>query len=731
MKKSVIVIVIVVIFIAGIFIGKFNFKTSGGVENNISQSATSNVFDSLASQPINETKVTPELLWKFGRIGEMKLSPDGKTVVYSVTRHSISANHGYTDLFSVPAVGGEPKHLTTFVGSESNPRWKPDGTKIGFIADEDGSSQIWEMNADGTEQVKVSDIPEGINSFEYSPDGTKVLYCKDVKVRQTPQDIYSDLPKTEVYMATELMYRHWNHWEDASVSHVFYSVIADGKIVAGKDVMEGEPYDSPLSPNFEGEEISWSGDSKSIAYTCKKMTANEYSVSTNSDVYLYNVETGKTENLTEGMLGYDKYPSFSPDGKYMAWQSMPTSGYESDIQKLFVINLVTKEKKDLTSNFDQNATGFQWTNDSKKIYFISGIRATEQVYSIDVDAVFNAQLVDGKMDFSSSALVVKQITFGKHDYTTINLVGNVMVGTKMSMSMATEIFNININDGKETQITFTNKNIYDNVKMGESKERWITTTDNKKMLVWFIYPPDFDSTKAYPALLYCQGGPQSTVSQFFSYRWNFQIMAANEYIIVAPNRRGVPSFGQEWNAQISGDYGGQNMKDYLSAIDEAKKEKYIDANRLGCVGASYGGFSVYWLAGHHEKRFKAFIAHCGMFNLESQYAETEEEFFTNHDLGGPFWDKNNKVAQNTYANSPHKFVQNWDTPIMMISGGNDFRIPYTESMQAFNCAQLRGIPSKLLIFPNESHFVLKPQNSILWQREFFGWLDKWLKPETN
>lgn len=712
MKKSIYVIVVILIFVIGIFLGKYNFNFKAGNTDSVSESATTSlVFDSLASQPINETKVSPELLWKFGRIGEIKLSPDGKTVVYSVTRHSISANRGYTDLFSVPSSGGEAKHLTTFAGSEFNPRWKPDGSKIGFIADEDGTTQIWEMNSDGTEQIKVSDIPEGINSFEYSPDGTKVLYCKDVKVRQTPQDIHSDLPKTEVYMATELMYRHWNHWEDANVSHVFYSEIKDGKISAGKDIMEGEPYDSPLSPYFEGEEISWSANSKGIAYTCKKMTPNEYSISTNSDVYYYNIESGKTENLSEGMPGYDKYPSFSPDGKFMAWQSMPTPGYESDKQRLFIINLSTKEKKDLSQNFDQNATSFQWSADSKKIYFISGIRATEQVYSVDLETHF-----------------VKQITFGKHDYTTIGLVGDNMIGGKMSIAMATEIFNINIGDGKETQLTFTNKNIYDKVKMGESKERWITTTDNKKMLVWFIYPPDFDSTKKYPALLYCQGGPQSTVSQFFSYRWNFQIMAANEYIIIAPNRRGVPSFGQAWNAQISGDYGGQNMKDYFSAIDEAKKESYIDANRLGCVGASYGGFSVYWLAGHHQKRFKAFIAHCGMFNLESQYAETEEEFFTNHDLGGPFWDKNNKIAQNTYANSPHKFVQNWDTPIMMISGGNDFRIPYTESMQAYNCAQLRGIPSKLLIFPNESHFVLKPQNSILWQREFFGWLDKWLKP---
>ena len=712
MKKSIWLFVFIVVFFAGIFAGKHCLKCDKSCTNESgSKQENKLVFDSLANQTINETKVTAELLWKFGRVAEIKLSPDGKNVVYSVTRYSVSANHGYADLFVVPSSGGEPIHVSTFEGYEFNPRWKPDGSKIGFISDEGGSPQIWEMNPDGSEQTKISEITDGINSFEYSPDGTKVLYCKDVKVRQTPQEIYTDLPKSDVYMATELMYRHWNHWEDANVSHVFYSEIKDGKIRDGKDIMEGEPYDSPLSPYFDGDEICWSADGKNIAYTCKKMNPNEYAISTNSDIYLYNIESGKTENLTEGMLGYDKYPSFSSDGKYMIWQSMETPGYESDKQRLFLLNLETKEKKDMTLNFDQNAGAFQWSADNKKIYFISGIRATEQVYSCDLETGF-----------------IKQITFGKHDYTSISLSGEVMVGGKMSMSMANEIFNINIPEGKEKQITFVNKNIYDKVKMAESKERWITTTDNKKMLVWFIYPPDFDSTKTYPTLLYCQGGPQGTVSQFFSYRWNFQIMAANDYIIVAPNRRGLPSFGQEWNRQISGDYGGQNMKDYLSAIDDAKKETYVDGDHLGCVGASYGGFSVYWLAGHHEKRFKAFIAHCGMFNLESQYAETEEEFFTNFDLGGPFWDKNNKVAQKTYATSPHKFVQNWDTPIMMISGGYDFRIPYTESLQAFNCAQLLGVPSKLLIFPNESHFVLKPQNSILWQREFFGWLDKWLKP---
>lgn len=714
-----------VIFVITTFI--VSCVSKNGSNSITNQVKVANPMDSLENQKITETKVTAELLWKFGRVNEIKISPNGQNVVFSVTRYSIAANKGYSDLYVIPSNGGKVTHLTNFSGNESNPRWSNDSKKIRFLADEGDSSQIWEINIDGSNVQKISEISGDINSFEVSPDETKILYCKDVKVRNTPQDAYPDLPKTDVYVATELMYRHWNHWEDEKVSHVFYSELKDGKINAGKDIMDKEPYDSPLSPYFEGEEVSWTSDSKGIAYTCKKMTPNEYAVSTNSDIYLYNVETNNTENLTEGMIGYDKYPCFSPDGKYMVWQSMETPGYESDKQRMYLLDLKTKQKYYLTQNFDQNASGFQWSTDSKKIYFISGIRATEQIYACNVEEFLKANMLNGKNDFSNSSLIIKQITFGKHDYNSLSLANNVLVGGKMSMAMATEIFNIDLTNNAEKQISFVNKNIYDKVKMGESKEKWINTTDNKKMLVWFIYPPDFDSTKKYPTLLYCQGGPQSTVSQFFSYRWNFQIMAANEYIIVAPNRRGLPSFGQEWNDQIACDYGGQNMKDYLSAIDDAKNEKYVDANKLGCIGASYGGFSVYWLAGHHEKRFKVFIAHCGMFNLESQYAETEEVFFTNHDLGGPYWDKNNKIAQNSYANSPHKFVDKWDTPIMMISGGKDFRIPYTESMQAFNAAQLRGIPSKLLIFPNESHFVLKPQNSIFWQREFFNWLDKWLK----
>jgi len=453
--------------------------------------------------------------------------------------------------------------------------------------------------------------------------------------------------------------------------------------------------------------MTWSPDGKIIAYTCKKLKGRDYAISTNSDIYLYYVETGKTTNMTEGMMGYDKYPIFSPDSKNVAWLSMETPGFEADKDRLFIYDLETKKKEYYTESFDQNVASVTWSDDAKTIYFLSGIKATEQIFKIDL-----------------KTKEITQITKGVHNYFSYSISGDVIIGQKMSMSMATEIFKINEKDGTEKQITFTNKDIYDKIKMGKVEERWVKTTDGKDMLVWVIYPPYFDANKKYPALLYCQGGPQSAVSQFFSYRWNFQMMAANDYIVVAPNRRGLPSFGTEWNNQISKDWGGQNMKDYLSAIDALKTEPFIDENRLGAVGASYGGFSVYWLAGNHDKRFKAFISHCGMFNMESFYGTTEESFFVNYDIGGPYWEN---PQPKSYSTSPHKYVQNWDTPIMVITGGNDMRVPYSESIQAFNVAQLKGIPSKLLFFPEETHFVLKPQNSILWQREFFKWFDQWLK----
>lgn len=668
---------------------------------------------SLTADEIKNGILTPEILWKFGRVSDPQLSPDKSLITYNVTNYSIEENKGYTHIYVIPTKGGEPKRITGGKYSCINPRWIDGGKKIAFLSTETDTVQFWTMNVDGSERIKISNLPNSVNVFKISPVGNKVLFLSDVKIDNNPQDIYPDLPKTNVIIAEDLMYRHWNSWHDYMYSHIFVADF-DGKSVSNAiDIMEGERFDSPLSPYFDDAEIAWSPDGQSIAYTCKKLNGKEFALSTNSDIYIYNISDKKTKNITSTLLGYDKYPVFSADSKSLAWISMETPGYEADKERLFIINLSTDSMQYVTKDFDYNVSNVQWPEENGKsdiLYFISCIEGTHQIFSID-----------------KSTKKVKQITNGQHDYTSISFSDNSFIAQKMSMSMATEIFSVDIS-GIEKQITFTNKNIYDKITFGEIRQKWVTTTDNQKMLVWVILPPNFDETKKYPSILYCQGGPQSAVSQFFSFRWNFQMMAANGYVVIAPNRRGVPGFGTEWNAQISGDYGGQNMKDYISAVEAVKQEPYIDADKIGAVGASYGGFSVYWLAGHNEKKlFKAFIAHCGMFNLESQYAATEEMFFVNHDLGGAYWEKNNRTAQNSYANSPHKFVQNWNTPILIISGGYDFRIPYTESLQAFNAAQLNGVESKLLIFPEESHFVLKPQNSILWQREFKAWLDKYLK----
>ena len=661
----------------------------------------------LTEQEMQQGILTPEILWKFGRLSGAKGSPDGARIAYSVGRYDYKTNKSKTDIQVLDLATGSQTVLTDFEGANFNHRWHPQSGKIGYLSAESGSVQLWEINADGSGKKQVSRIEGGIVSFEYAPTGDKIFYTKRVKLDSSPQEKHPDLPLIDVRIEDDLMYRHWNSWHDYSYSHIFVADYENGAMGEGKDIMEGERYESPLPPFFSGAEIAWSPDGQMIAYTSKKMDKREFTISTNSDIYLYHLETGETRNLTEGMPGYDKYPAFSPDGKKLIWQSMETPGYEADKERLFMLDLETGEKTYLTEAWDQNASSFVW-KDEITVYFISGIHATYQVYSIDI-----------------STREIRQITSGAHNYSSIDLAGSLLIGEKTNHSLATEVFRIDPESGSELQLTFSNQHIYDHIEMARTEERWIRTTDDKNRLVWVIYPPGFDPDKQYPALLYCGGGPQSAVSQFFSYRWNFQIMAAHDYIIVAPNRRGLPTFGQAWNAQISGDWGGQATTDLLTAIDALKQETFIDENRLGAVGASYGGFSVFHLAGVHQKRFKAFIAHNGTFNLESMFGATEETFFVNHDMGGPYWEKPTPITYTKF--SPHRLIQNWDTPILVVTGEHDYRVPYTEGLQAFNSARLRGVPARLMHFPGETHFVLKPQNSILWQREFFGWLDMWLK----
>lgn len=650
------------------------------------------------------TIMTPEVLWKLKRLSDVQISPDGKTLLFGVAKYSVADNKGNRDLFTMPAAGGDITALTTLEGSEFNAIWRPDGKKIGFLSAKDGSVQLWEVSPDGTNLNRVTDISDDVTGFAYSPDGSKILFTIDVKLDKTVNDIYPDLPEANAMIIDDLMYRHWDNWVDQKWSHIFIGDYTDGKIGELTDIMPGERWDTPMKPWGGMEQINWSPDGAKVAYTCKKLYGKDYALSTNSEIYIYDIVAKTTENITkEGFEGYDKDPVWSPDGSKLVWHSMATSGFEADKERIMVMDLATKSIKDYSEGFDQSSNTFVWSADGSSIYFISGIEATYQIYNIS--------LVDGK---------INQITKGDHNYQSVGLSAEGIIGTKMNMKTPTEIFAI-ANDGTETQLSFVNKEILDHITPAEFTKRWVKTTDGKQELVWVITPPNFDSTKTYPALLYCQGGPQSAVSQFFSYRWNFQVMASNGYVIIAPNRRGLPSFGQEWNDQISGDYGGQNMDDYLSAIDEVAKESWVDANRLGAIGASYGGYSIYWLAGHHEGRFKALISHCGIFDLNSMYLTTEEMFFVNHDLKGAPFDNPQPKSYKDF--NPANFVGNWDAPILVISGGYDFRISYNQSMQAFNAAQLRGVPSRFLFFPEETHFVLKPQNGILWQREFKRFLD--------
>lgn len=658
--------------------------------------------------------LTPEVMWKMGRVGGSTVSPDGKTVLYTVSYYSMKDDKSSTHIWSVPTEGGEAVQITDGAGKEASIQWSADGSRIYFLSTRSGDAQLWSAKPDGSDMRQLSAIEGGIEGFGMSPKEDKLYYIKRVQVeKRRSSEIFPDLPDSKAMIYDDLMARHWDYWDDGSYLHLFVADLQNGKVAEGVDIMEGEPWDAPMAPYFDAAEIAWNNAGTQLAYTCKKMTGKQYALSTNSDIYLYDLASCKTINITEGMMGYDKYPRFSPDDSMVAFTSMERDGNESDKDRLFVTKLSTGEKLYLTKDFDYNAGNVVWDGNDK-LYFLTPIRATYQLCRVGLDGS-----------------PVELVTRGAHDLNAFTMGGGKLVAERTTLSSPTELFAVNLSDGTLTQLTNTNAEIYDNIKMGEVRERMVKTTDNKEMLTWVILPPDFDSTKSYPVLLYCQGGPQSVVSQRWSYRWNYQLMAAQGYIVVAPNRRGLPSFGQEWLDQISGDYSGQNIRDYLSAIDDVAREPWADENRMGCVGASYGGYSVYFLAGNHNKRFKAFIAHCGMFNFESMYCGTEELWFPNNDLGGPYW-SDSPVAKRSYANSPHKFVKNWDTPILIFSGLNDFRIPYTENLQAYTAAQLMGVPARLVAFENEAHQVFKPQNSLVWQREFFGWLDKYVKnPSTG
>ena len=640
--------------------------------------------------------MTPEIMWKFGRLGTFALSPDGSTVLYTVTDIDLKSEARRTKIFKTAINGGNSVQLTTEGGS--SPQWLDNGKSIAFV----NKGKLFIMNSNGSGTKEISGISD-FDAFNVSPDGAKIFFTKRIKLDQTANEKHN-LPKANVRIINDLMYRHWNYWSDFSFSHILVASFNGNVISDLKDIIDGQRFESPTAPYFDEAEIAWAPDSKSIAYTCKKLTGKADAVSTNTDIYLFNLQTGKEINITDGNKGYDRYPVFSPDGSKIAYQSMERDGYESDLDRLFYYDIKEGKKTWVSKGWDFDISNITWEGDSA-LYFACSHLGTSQIFKTSLKG-------NG----------VKKVTEGVHNLGPFSLKSGVMVSELTSMSMAPELSVIDLKNGSVKKITSINKSIYEIIKMGKVEEKHTKTKDNMDLQIWVIYPPDFDASKKYPALLFCEGGPQSSLDQVWSYRWNMQMIAAKGYIVFAPNRRGVAGFGQAWKEQISGDYGGKNMQDYLDATDAMAKETYVDAKRMGAVGASYGGFSIFYLAGIHEGRYKAFIAHAGVFNFESEYGGTEEIWFPNKDYGGPYW-KNLP----SYKFSPHLMVEKWNTPIMIITGANDFRIPYTQSLEAFTAAQLHNVPSRLLFFEDECHWVIKPQNSIIWQREFFEWLDKYLK----
>ena len=704
---------------------------------------------------VTDGRMTPEALWAMGRIGACAASPDGRRIVYQVGYYSVKANKSRQVLYVMNADGTDARQLSAAnQKSETDPAWL-DAETIAYLSD----GEIWAVKSDGNDRRQLSKTDGQVEGFKFSPDRKKVILIKSLPFHEVIKENPKDLPKATGRLVSDLMYRHWDHYVE-SIQHPF---VADVKETAGQcsidnqvDILEGEPYECPMEPFGGIEQLDWSTDSKQIAYTCRKKTGLEYSISTDSDIYLYDISTRVTRNLCKpadyvapkndpsktlatqsvnakdnlkNNVGYDQNPQFSPDGKYIAWLSMERDGNEADLSRLCVYSLADGSKWYL--NWKSDIDAFCWASQpAAKGKKLAKVKATDpQFYFISVwHGCCN-------MYMSSQKREIYQLTETWDDWTSLQMANNgqKILATRQSLSHPTDIFMVTPSAKKQsatiTQITHENDHILSKLSLGKMQQYWVPTTDGKQELVWVMLPANYEEGKRYPTLLFCEGGPQSPVSQFWSYRWNFQMMAANGYVVVAPNRHGLPGFGQEWKEQVSGDWTGQCMSDYLSAIDFAADSlPFVDRNHMGAVGASFGGFSVYYLAGHHDKRFKAFIAHDGAFNLEAMYTETEENWFSNWEYDDAFWNKDLTArAKKTYDNSPHRFVDRWDTPILCIHGEKDYRINATQGMAAFNAARMKGIPAELLIFPDENHWVLKPQNGILWQRTFFDWLDRWLK----
>ena len=672
-----------------------------------------------------------DALEALGRVSDPVASPDGTKLLYSVSYESVEQNASNADLYLADLTDLKAEHvrLTRSEKSEGNAAWIDGGKKIAFLyPDKDGKPQIWTMNADGSGRKQITSDEKGVNGFLFSPDEKKVVMIQNVKYARTAADVYPDLPKANARIIDDMMYKHWDEWV-TEIPHPFIGSFNGSEVSDVADIMADEPFEAPMKPFGGVESFAWSPDSKSLVYVSRKKTGMKYAVSTNSDLYLYDLEAKSTRNLTEGMMGYDTAPAFSPDGSSLAWLSMERDGYESDRNRVMVMDMASGEKRDLTANWDYTVDAFAWNPEGSGLFFLAPRNGVTPVFTLGLDGT------------------VGQLAGGECDYAALCPLPNGGLATmRHSILRPNELYLV-ANGAAPEKISSVNDAIFAQLTMPTVERRMVATTDGKEMLTWVVKPQNFDPNAKYPGILYCQGGPQQAVSQFWSYRWNLALMAANGYVVIAPNRRGLPGFGTQWNEQISGDYPGQNMRDYLSAVDDVKTEPWLDGDHIGAVGASYGGFSVYWLAGNHDHRFACLIAHAGIFNIESQYLETEEMWFANWDMGGgaqnapadattnptygAYWNKDNATAQRTFAMSPHRFVDKWDTPILITHGEYDFRILSSQGEMAFNAATLRGVPAEMVIFPDENHWILKPQNAILWQRVFFRWLDRWLKPAAN
>lgn len=627
-----------------------------------------------------DNRMTPELLWKLGRVSGSGISKDGRYVVYNVSTPNATENKSSRKSYAIPVAGGDP---------------------------------IWISNPDSM-----------LNNDKISPDGNFMISSNEVKIKKvTGKDYYPALQKSNVYIFDNLNYRHWDEYEDGRFGHIFLTPIINGNAGTPKDLMKDEPFDCPQKPFGGDEDFIWNPNGKEVIYCSKKKYGTAYTLSTNTELYSYNIETGLTKNLTEGFMGYDLNPSFNKFGE-LAFLHMRRDGYESDKQDIMIFDENTNQSINVTVSYDKiHVEGFRWSNDGNKIFFWAPVDGTLQLFEVENGWRSNPK-------FSNK---LRQITRGDFDINNIiGQTGNTLIVSRNDMNHAAELYTVDITTGQMKQLTHVNDDTYATLSLSKTERRMVKTTDGKDMLVWVVYPPDFDPDKnrdkKYPALLYCQGGPQSPLTQFYSFRWNLQLMAANGYIVVAPNRRGMPGHGTKWNEQISKDWGGQVMNDYLSAIDNVSKEKYIDKNRLGCIGASYGGYSVFYLAGIHNKRFKSFIAHDGVFDFRSMYGTTDEMWFENWDKGGAYWDKNNAAAQKSFSRfNPSDLVAKWNTPILIYQGGKDYRVPIEQGQQAFQAAQLRGIKSKFILLPDQNHWVLTAQDALVWQHEFYKWLEETLK----